>query len=212
MPNPTHVTTVRPQTFSLRLRNIPLDDKTKLYISELLGKTLDVELNEPDINIALDHAFITLPNATSKAAYLRAECILKQSSLGNVSFQKQIITKKGHHKSIQVTFDTKIVQSPIVLSLLFAKTEDAEQFVINNCHTWPDSELYAEAVVYVNHPELYDIQSLAHSVSKKYAVKFKIQKTNAIRFTGSSPQQVGLCAQALQKYVCPLKIHLGERK
>ena len=120
----------------------------------------------------------------------------------------------GHQKSISVGLEAAVMQSPITLGLLFANTQDAEQFMTNNSHisSWPEGKLYAEAVVHVQHPELYDIQSLASSAAKKFAVEFSISKSKKVIFNGKSPKQVTLCAQAVQSYLCPLKIHLGERK
>lgn len=209
LPKPIHIATVKPQTFSLRVRNVPSND-LKLYVSQYWQPSMmtDKELTNPDIHLNHDQVFINLPNAASHDAYLRAQTNLLQSPLATTNFQKEITTK-GHRKCISV----KIILSSILLSLSFAKTEDAEQFVINNSHTFSECKLYAEAVVFVDHPELYDIQSLASSAANKYSVEFTILKAkNAIRFTGSSPQQVGLCGQALQAYTCPLKIHLSDRK
>ena len=217
LPNPISITTVYRPTFSLRLRNIPPHAMSETKIVEYLQPCIDQdnELANPKISINGDRAFVSLPNATSQHAYLRACISIKQSSLGQIHFNKQITTKKGHQKSISVALEAAVMQSPITLCLLFANTQDAEQFMINNSHisSWPEGKLYAEAVVHVQHPELYDIQSLASSVAKKYAVEFSVSNSQKImKFNGKSPKQVTLCAQAVQSYLIPLKIHLGERK
>ena len=217
LPNPISINTVYPPSFSLRLRNIPPHAMSEKMIAEYWQACMDQdnELANPKINITGDQAFVSLPNATSQTAYIKAQINIKQSSLGQISFIKQITTKKGHQRSISVTLEAEIMQGPITLSLLFANTSDAEQFITNNGHisSWPEGKLYAEAVVHVQHLELYDIQSLESSVVKKYAVNFSVSKTQKlIKINGKSPKQVGRCAQTLQSYLCPLKIHLGERK
>eukprot|EP00731_Ephydatia_muelleri_P014667 Em0008g387a len=217
LPNPISINTVYPPSFSLRLRNIPPHAMSEKMIAEYWQACMDQdnELANPKINITGDQAFVSLPNATSQTAYIKAQINIKQSSLGQISFIKQITTKKGHQRSISVTLEAEIMQGPITLSLLFANTSDAEQFITNNGHisSWPEGKLYAEAVVHVQHLELYDIQSLESSVVKKYAVNFSVSKTQKlIKINGKSPKQVGRCSQTLQSYLCPLKIHLGERK
>lgn len=211
LPNPVSVDTVG--SFSLKLCNIPLtplDDMAKLEILKYL-EPLHMDLTKKDIQVHNDLAFINLPSTTSQDECLQVQRKLQESPLGQF-FQKEITTKKGHKKLIQI--QPQIQLQPILYRLVFATAENAEQFVTNNGHMWPKpAELYATSKVRVDHSELYDLDSLARQVANKYGIQFTIPKTkNVIEFTGLSPKQVGLCAQTLQSYVCPLKIQFGDRK